>query len=401
MPVRLSADDGFDFAIRCLLNGIPYGMADPGEVFAATGDVPTGDNDAWFDALTELGARVEAIADESAARGHHDSARLAYLRAANYRYAGFWYVLATKDPSRWRSAWLDHRRCLDSSFVLWPGLERFDVAWGPGPFPAYLLRGGSRLLVVQNGLGAPLSDTLMTGVIDAVARGWSAVAFDGPGQGATRVVDGVGPVDDWAAVIAAVIDAVHALPRRTNDFTRVALVGVADGAALALQAAARDPRVVALVCDPGVIRPIDGALGQLPENLVTKWREQDDDATRFQRFVTAAAHDPGFAFTVAKLTEQWPDHTLYDVLVRLDAWDASPLLDDVTVPVLVCDPDQAMSYPGQSAELAATLGDRATLVPFTSEEGAGLDCEIGAPTVRAQRIHDWLDEVVPREGNEG
>jgi hypothetical protein len=37
--VRFSDDDGFDFAIRCLLNGVPYGMADPGEVFAATADV--------------------------------------------------------------------------------------------------------------------------------------------------------------------------------------------------------------------------------------------------------------------------------------------------------------------------------------------------------------------------
>jgi hypothetical protein len=395
----LSADDGFDFAIRCLLHGIPYGLADPGEVFAATGDVPVGDNDAWFGALTALGERVEEIAAESMARGHRESAALAYLRAANYRYAGFWYVLATRDPSRWGSAWRDHRRSLDACFALRPDVEQFEIPWGPGPFPAYLIRGRStsRLLVVQNGLGAPLSDTLMTGVLDAIARGWSAVAFDGPGQGATRVVDGVGPVDDWAAVIAAVIDAVHARARGDDDFSRVALLGVADGAALALQAAARDPRVVALVCDPGVIRPIDGALGQLPADLVTKWREQDDDAERFQRFVTAAAHDPAFAFTVAKLTEQWPDHTLFDVLTRLDAWDVTPLLDDVAVPVLVCDPDQAMSYPGQSAELAAALGDRATLVPFTTDEGAGLDCEIGAPTLRAQRIHDWLDEVVPAD----
>src|SRR6185436_19018294 len=113
---------------------------------------------------------------------------------------------------------------------------------------------------------------------------------------------------------------------RPDDFSRVALLGVADGAALALQAAARDPRVRALVCDPGVIRPIDGALGQLPSDLVTKWREQDDDATRYQRFVTAAAHDPGFAFTVAKLTEQWPDDTLFDVLTRLGEWDVTPLL---------------------------------------------------------------------------
>ena len=116
--------------------------------------------------------------------------------------------------------------------------------------------------------------------------------------------------------------------------------------------------------------------------------------------MTAASHDPAIAFTIAKLTEQWPGHTLHDVLTRLDAWDAAPLLDDIAIPVLVCEPDPAMAYPGQSAELAAALGARATLLPFTSAGGAGLDCEVGAPNPRAQGIHDWLDEVVPDdEGN--
>ena len=64
------------------------------------------------------------------------------------------------------------------------------------------------------------------------------------------------------------------------------------------------------------------------------------------------------------------------------------------VPVLVADPDAAGAYPGQSAELVALLGAHATRVGFTTAEGAGLDCEIGAPSLRAQRFGDWLDEVI-------
>jgi pimeloyl-ACP methyl ester carboxylesterase len=292
-------------------------------------------------------------------------------------------VLGTCDPSRWQPAWLDHRRCLDAAFALQPEIERFDVPWGPGPFPAFLIRGRTdRVLVVQNGLSAALSDTLMTGVLDAVARGWSAVAFDGPGQGATRVVDGVGPVDDWAAVIATVLDAVAA----RAEAARVALFGVGDGATLALQAAARDPRVVALVCDPGVIRPLDRALAQLPPGLVTSWREHDDEAMRFQRLVVAASHDPSVAFTIAKLTEPWPDQTLWHVLTRLAAWDVTPLLDDVVVPVLVCEPDPDVADPGQAAELAMALGGRATRLPFE------------AGTARPNKIFGWLEQVVPDSG---
>ena len=71
LVVRFSDDDGFDFAIRCLLNGVPYGLADPGELLAATGDVAAGDADGWFDALTDLGARLEDEADT--ARGAADT----------------------------------------------------------------------------------------------------------------------------------------------------------------------------------------------------------------------------------------------------------------------------------------------------------------------------------------
>jgi pimeloyl-ACP methyl ester carboxylesterase len=268
-------------------------------------------------------------------------------------------------------------------------VERLDVPWGPGPFPTYLIRdrpGASRVVVVQRGLTAPLSDMLDAGVLDLVARGWSAVAFDGPGQSSSRVMDGTVPPEDWAAVIAAVLDAVQARAEHPGEFARVALVGLDDGAVLALQATARDPRVVALVCDPGVIRPLDGALAQLPRNLVVSWREKDDDATRFQRFVTAAVHDRAIAVAVDKIIEAWPDHTLYDVLTRLDAWDASPLLDDVGVPVLICDTDSEAPYAGQPAELAKALGSRATLLDPMSRPD------------RTHRIQEWLDEVVPETG---
>ena len=201
-------------------------------------------------------------------------------------------------------------------------------------------------------------------------------------------------------MITAVIDGALDELGDTADPTRVALIGIADGAALALQGAAHDGAVAALVCDPGVLRPVDAALGQLPAPVVDAWHTGDDDAV-VAACSAATATDPQVAFTVAKLTEQWPGRSLPEVLHALAAWDVTPHLDRVRIPVLVCDPDAATSFPGQSAELAAALGERATLAPFTTSEGAGLDCEIGAPVVRATRIADWLDDVVGRERSRG
>jgi hypothetical protein len=99
---------------------------------------------------------------------------------------------------------------------------------------------------------------------------------------------------------------------------------------------------------------------------------------------------------VAKAVEQWPDHSLGAVLDRLSEWDLTPHLDAITVPTLVCDPDAAASFPGQSAELVAALGHHATSIAFSTAEGAGLDCEIGAPRLRNQRVFDHLEEILGR-----
>ena len=65
--VRFSDDDGFDFAVRCLLGGVAYGMADTGEVLATAETVPAADLDAWFSAWTALGERCQSIGEEAAA----------------------------------------------------------------------------------------------------------------------------------------------------------------------------------------------------------------------------------------------------------------------------------------------------------------------------------------------
>ena len=404
-PIRFSDDDGMDFAVRCLLTGIGYGMSEPGEVLATAATVTPGDPDSWFDAWTGLGERCEAMAEEASGRGHRHSAAQAYLRAANYRFAGFYYVLATARPDRRRAAWQRHRACVEAAFDHWATpVERLEVPWEGRVLRAWRFRAsndapsprpgaGRPLMVVHNGLASPLSDVMMTGVVDAVERGWEAVAFDGPGRGAAVVDDGLGPVDAWEGVGAAVLDAVL---DRDVDRDAVVAAGIADGGYLAARHAARDPRVGALVADPGVLRPLDGVLGALPEPLQRAWSA--GGAPAVDAAVAGALDDRDTVFAAAKAVEQWPDRTLGGVLAQLDGWDLGPLVDDLRRPVLVCDPDDAMSFPGQSAELAERLGDRAVRVPFTTAEGAGLDCEIGAPRLRNQRIFDLLDDWRGPEG---
>jgi hypothetical protein len=408
--VRFSDDPGFDFAVRCVLSGIGARLADAGEVLATAASVPPGDVDAWFDAWSSLADRCSATGRRAADGGHHVSAARAHLRAANYRFCGWYYVLATREPMRRDAAWRAHRADLDAAFAHWPTpVEPFEVPWPGGPLHAWRFRPAADrpargTVVLHNGLGSPMSDVMMTGAPDAVDRGWDCVVFDGPGQGVARFVDGLGPVADWGAVGVAVLDAALALDGASPG--PVVAEGVSDGGYLAALHAAVDDRVSALVCDPGVVRPLDGVLGALPAELATAWRE--GGASRVDSAVAAAGGRPdgvpvdvlpggadGVAFAAAKAVEQWPGHTLGTVLDELARWDLTGHLDAIRVPVVICDPEAAVSFPGQSAELAAAVGDLATVLRFTAAEGAGLDCEILAPELRNQRVHDALADLLP------
>ena len=391
--VSLHADPDFDFAARCLLNGAAYGMADPEAVLRAIAHVPVGDLDAWFDALTSLGDRDHAIGDACTVTGHRVSARDAYLRAANARFAGFCYVLGTTEPARWSSAWTAHRASTEAAFDHWDtpvvtvtattsGFEMPVWVFAPSTPP-------TRLLVLHNGFGAPLSDAVMTAVIDGVRRGWAVAAFDGPGQGELLVQDAIAPVDDWGAVGRAVLDAARAA--LDSKLIPIALLGVAGGSALALLAAA-DDRVHALACDPGVVRPIDDALGQLPDSVGAAWQGGDHTATA--RVFAETVADPDHAFAARKALEAWPGRDPVAMLDQLARWDVTDAARNLTIATVITDAEAAMGFVGQSRELASLLGGPVEVLTFRSAEGAGLDCEIGAPGRRAQRIFDALDRAM-------
>ena len=392
--VSLHADPDFDFAARCLLNGAAYGMADPEAVLRAIALVPVGDRDAWFGALTSLGDHDHAIGDACAAAGHRVSARDAYLRAANDRFAGFYYVLGTTAPERWASAWTAHRASTESAFGHWDTpVVTVMATTGGFEVPVWVFAPSTpptRLLVLHNGFGAPLSDAVMTAVIDGVRRGWAVAAFDGPGQGSLLVHDAIAPVDDWGAVGRAVLDAARAALDTTE--LPIALLGVAGGSALATLAAAGDDRVHALVCDPGVVRPIDDALDQLPDSVGAAWHAGDHTATT--RAVAEAAADPEDAFATRKALEAWPGRDPVAMLGQLARWDVTDAARTLTIPTVITEAEAAMGFVGQSRELASLLGGPVEVLTFRSEEGAGLDCEIGAPGRRAQCIFDALDRAV-------
>lgn len=399
--VRFADDPGFDFAIRCILNAVPYGAAEVGEVLATATELEGPSVDAFHAAWTARGRAVREVAEACEAAGHRESAAFAHLRAANYLSAAVWYVLGTSVPERAPTAWREHRDSWEAAARCWPTpAERVAIPFEGTALDGYLFSPAGEdarprpLVVLMQGLDAPISDAMMTGLRDAVLRGYRTLVLDGPGQGSALYEHGLTARPDWEVVVGAALD--HALARPDVDPDRVALIGVAHSGHLAARAAAFEPRVRALVLDPGVMRVVDGALAQLPDEVAQRFRAGDRDG--FDAALARAREDSAeLPFTDLKLREPWGLATpLYDALSGLARMDLTDVAGRVACPALVLDPDDAEGWPGQSKEVAAALGGPVRLERFTVEEGASLDCEILAPQVRNQRIFDWLDETLGR-----
>jgi len=418
--VTFLQDFGMDFAVRCVLSGVRNRMAEVGEVLALVERVTDGDAESWVQQWHALADRCDAIGDASAAAGQSASAWPAYLRAANYRFCGSYYLPATAagaaDPRVTTAAWRAHRASFDRAVDHLPvTVERLTIPYDAAALPGYRFlavapQGGPvevrPTVVVVNGIGTPMSDVFMTGVADALDRGYHAVCFDGPGQGAALIEQGLHLRPDWEHVLGPVLD--HVAGLAGSDPDAIALMGISHGgwfAARALAMAAATPtnltRPAAFVADPGIVRLIDGVLPQFDDDLVAQFHERDqqgfDAALEAQVAASDASND--LLVTARTLGEPFGTTSVYDALRRLEAFDLGALLADISAPTLVCDPESAGGWPGQSAEFAAaltpTLGDQVTRMGFTAAEGAGLDCEILAPELRNQRVFDWLAGFLP------
>jgi hypothetical protein len=86
-----------------------YGGAELGECLATAGRVIDGDRESWHSAWMSLADRTFAAAESSAAHGHRESARCAFLRASNYYRNAFVFHLEAPLPALVRDAYRRQR----------------------------------------------------------------------------------------------------------------------------------------------------------------------------------------------------------------------------------------------------------------------------------------------------
>jgi hypothetical protein len=69
------------------------------------------------------------------------------------------------------------------------------------------------------------------------------------------------------------------------------------------------------------------------------------------------------------------------------------IAEQISCPTLFLDAEEDMFFKGQAEELYDHLNCPKTLMRFTTAEGAGAHCQVGAHRLAFGRIYDWLDET--------
>jgi pimeloyl-ACP methyl ester carboxylesterase len=227
------------------------------------------------------------------------------------------------------------------------------------------------------------------GVLDTLELGWNAVCWDGPGQGGLLIDDEVPMRPDYETVLAPVVD--WATQQAYIDATRLFLVGRSLGGYLAPRGASAEPRIAALVCDPG----------------------QFDFTSRFISSVSAAdwqkvlAADPEMDAGLDGFLAKPRDREFYGSrmaamgsptfgawLRTLTGYTLEGRAPNITCPTLVTEGEG--DFASQSPALVDALTCEKKYRMFTAAEGGGGHCEGMGQQLWQQTAFSWLSEIAAR-----
>lgn len=401
---RFFADDTLNFQGLFALAGAGYGASEVGEVLTVFNRVHArGDTyAAFFDEFLREGRRLRERADDARRRGHLVSARGAYLRAAEYFNQALFFTLASSEPTRAHEGAV--YREMEDAFaragaLFRPAWERVRIPYGKTTLPGWFLSPpGAEMrrptIILNNGSDAQNIDAFVQGGAAAVERGWNALIFEGPGQGANLFLRNMPFRPDWEKVITPVVDFVRA--RRDVDRRRVALAGVSFGGYLVPRAAAFEHRLAAIVADGGVHDAFVSWSDELPrEMLEMLYAGRKSEFNAY--WAEGQSEFPAtFRFNIAKRAEIYGSGSFYDQLRLASRFRLTEsLARRITTPSLMIVAELEQFFPGQARTLYGWLRAKPkTLMHFTIAEGAQYHCEPMAPQLRNERVFDWLETVV-------
>jgi hypothetical protein len=400
----------FNFLANFALGAAGQGAAEVGEVIATANLINTRGLSyaSYVEEFTALGDRLARIGERALAGGHKVSAREAFLRASSYYTQALFFVLGTTRRAREAQAYASAARQFDRAAQLFdPPFERVRIPYAGTYLPGYFLSpDGSRrkrpTIILTNGSDGQNIDMWVTGGAAALARGFNALIYDGPGQGSMLFERQIPFRPDWEKVVTPIVDYLHT--RNDVDTRRIVLSGVSFAGELVVRAAAFEHRLAAVVSDPGSVDTFLAYPASLRDLLQTPggrtavnrvWNhEAIPTLTSLQRFELAKRAEiyaPEFLHA-ARAGKVFTDLWAFGKIAR--RYTNADVIHRVRTPTMSIGYEFEAFYPGQYVRLHDALRCEKAQVLFTVAEGAEYHNGPLAPQRRNEVVFDWLDDVL-------
>jgi pimeloyl-ACP methyl ester carboxylesterase len=367
-----------------------FGGASFGEMYYVAGKIKDGDTNSWIDAFGEIAASAREQGERLLAGGYRESARQAFLRAANYYYAADHY--ASNRHPKYMSNWEQGLECFHKAAALFARpIEVLEYELDGRKLNAYFIPAVGTpkgTVLAMSGFDGTPEHLYFTCGAGLSQRGYNVLAFEGPGQrGMSHRIKDLPFRTDYETVISRVIDLV--LQRADVDPDRLGLLGYSFGGHLVLRAAAVDARIKALIADSPVMdfgkQMLDGFPGFAARG--SDWMANLlDQSIIFMGNPLQASLD--------RLYESMGVNHFSDFRREMAKYRFDEV-DRITCPVL------CMVSEGEGASAVAEgrmVYEKAPnplnrLVSFSSIQGADVHCQLNNLAISVSAIADWLDDI--------
>ncbi|MGO9107853.1 MAG: alpha/beta hydrolase family protein, partial [Thermoguttaceae bacterium] len=348
--------------------------ADLGEILETVKVIAEGDVQSWYTAWKATADRVLALAERTQdplSKGG------AYLRASTYRRMAE-FLLPPDDPKRPESLEKTGSYFFKGLDTLGIRYERLTVPYGAGSLRALYFPGpqGAEtkpLLMFGGGFDSILEEYYPNFAEAALKRGYSVLAYEGPGQGQALRKYGLTYTPEWEKPVQAVLD--EFLNTRAKP-PKIVLIGMSMGGYFAPRAAAFEGRI-----DGVVAYDTCYDFGALAAPLV------------------AAAKNPlamnSIAVSWAYRNAMWTMGTkdVDETLQACAAYTLAPVADRIRQDVMILAGTEDHFIPfHQTADFEKALVNARSVTTriFDGPSGGAGHCQPGALTLYHAAVFDWL-----------
>ncbi|KAI1396432.1 alpha/beta-hydrolase [Hypoxylon fuscum] len=392
---KLSTDETFHFELLRLLAHTTYGGADVSEVLIAAEEIVPGDFESWSVAWNR---RAERVLSQVPKMKNPVSIRDAMFRASTYSRAADFFLHGNWEDPRIASLWKRQAECFDKAIALLdnPGYRKLVKADGFDVpiivFPAGKAGDGKKrpTIVLGNGYDGSMEEIYHMHGVAALERGFNVVVYDGPGQPTVRRDQGLGFIHNWEAVVSPILDYLEK-HEPSVDMSKVGLLGYSMGGYLAARAAAFDQRIAAVFQIDGLYDFTQTPIFS-PDKGLGRTGAQDLAGT--QAILNNPNVPTGFRWALGHGLWAFKVQTRAEFLEKASNFSLVGVADKIQCPVFVGDAQHDMFFQGQPQMMAEVLGDKATLVTLTDEDGAGEHCHFGAGRYTNYMMYEWFEEKV-------